>query len=130
MVCGHFQGRSPGACTIAEWSMCLRRPSFIGDIDRFFVRIIASDPNFSSWSCGYVCCLAVNERDTIAEVKAKLQVKEGIPPEKVRLIFRGQKLELVRDLRSYGITDSDGQDWLIFAVMVPETLPLPTPTVP
>lgn len=94
----------------------------IGDIDRFFVHIISKS---GSWSCGYVTCLDVNERDTIAAVKAKLQVKEGIPPEKIRLIWKGQKLRNEEMLIDYGILDN-GQDWLIFGVLIPETLPTPT----
>ena len=100
-------------------------PALDGDIDRFFVRIIAAG---TSWSCGYVTCLDVNERDTIAAVKAKLQVKEGIPPEKIKLIWKGQKLRNEETLIDYGIVDNE-QDWLIFGVLLPETLPLPTPTI-
>ena len=49
--------------------------------------------------------LDVLVRDTIANVQAKIQDKEGIPPEKQRLIF-GEHAKLMphKTLHSYGIT--------------------------
>jgi large subunit ribosomal protein L40e len=99
-------------------------PEMVGDISggsRFFVRIISADAAFASWSCGFVTCLEVNERDTIASVKAKLQNKEGIPPEKIRLLYKGQKLRNQETLCSYGIVDDDETDWMIFGILA-ETL--------
>jgi hypothetical protein len=68
----------------------------VGDIDRFFVRIISDHAAFASWTCGFVTCIGVNERDTIAEVKAKLQDREGILPEKIRLVYRLQRAEALQ----------------------------------
>ena len=99
-------------------------PEMVGDISggsRFFVRIISADAAFASWSCGFVTCLEVSERDTIASVKAKLQNKEGIPPEKIRLLHKGQKLRNQETLCSYGIVDDDKTDWMIFGILA-ETL--------
>lgn len=103
----------------------------VGDICRFFVRIIAAsdDAAFASWSCGFVTCIEANERDTIADVKLKLQDKEGIPPEKIRLVYKGQKLRNQETLASYGIVDDDKSDFTVFGALLPETLPL-TPTAP
>lgn len=73
------------------------------DVDKYIFTYMCNYPIFIKTLTGKTITCTVTNTDTILDLKHKIQIKEGIPPEQQRLVYNGSQLENHRQLTYYEI---------------------------